>query len=153
MSDDIRELYLRHREGQDKYVYFQLAAAAAALGFAVQKTEAMSLAWPMLPLGIAALCWAVSFFCGCKTIAAVQTALRSNVAILQLKNGSHPDQPDEPELVAGAIKGVTSALTSKAESAYRYGTAQFQFLVAGGVLFLAWHVLAMYCRTFGCDTC
>ena len=37
-NDGIRELWLQHRAGQDKYTYFLLAVTASAIVFAVQKT-------------------------------------------------------------------------------------------------------------------
>ena len=147
MADDVKDLYLQHRTGQDKYTYFLLAAAAAALAFAVQKTEGMNLSRSMVPLALAAASWALSFFCGCKNISWVQTALYANVALLQLKSGSHPEQPDHPALTQGAVSGVGKALDHNSEKAYFYANWQFRLLVAGALLFIGWHVFEMYLRT------
>jgi hypothetical protein len=38
-SDDQMEVYKQHRNAQEKYVYFLLAAAGAAIGFAVNQTK------------------------------------------------------------------------------------------------------------------
>jgi hypothetical protein len=147
VSDDVKDLYLQHRTGQDAYTYFLLAAVASALAFAVQKTQGLTLSWSMLPLGGAALSWALSFYCGCKNVSWVQTALYANVGLLQLKAGSHPNQPEHPDELKGALLGVRKALDHNAEKAYVFAGWQFRLLVAGAVLFLAWHVLEMYLRT------
>ena len=63
MADDpYTDLYLLHRQAQDKYTYFLLAAAASCLAFAVQKSDALQLAWSMAPLGVSALVLLGSFF-------------------------------------------------------------------------------------------
>lgn len=148
MADEAKDLYLQHRAGQDKYTYFLLAAAAAALAFAMQKSEGMLLAWPMIPLAFAAVCWALSFYFGCKCVTWVQTALYANIAFLQLKSGSHPEQPKEPNELAGAIAGVRKALDHNSEKVRTYANLQFRFLVLGAILFIAWHVYGMYLRTY-----
>jgi hypothetical protein len=145
---DVKDLYLQHRTGQDAYTYFLLAAAASALAFAVQKTTDLKLGWSMAPLGAAALSWGLSFYFGCKNVTWVQTALQANMALLQLKSGSHPKQPSHPQEVGAALSGVTQALNHNVEKAYFYATWQFRTLIAGGILFLAWHIAEMYLRTF-----
>ena len=68
MSDKDFELYLQHRIGQDKYVYFLLAAAAAGIALSVQMTADASANWRLVPLAMAVLSWAISFFAGCKWV-------------------------------------------------------------------------------------
>jgi hypothetical protein len=101
----------------------------------------------MVPLGGAALSWGLSFYFGCKNVSWVLTALYANVGFLQLKRGTHPEQPSHPEELAGAITGVRRALDHNSEKAYFYATWQFRMLIIGGALFIAWHVLEMYLRT------
>jgi len=60
-DSEIFELYKQHQTGQDKYTYFLLATAAAAIAFAVQKTEGLRLSWWLLPSGAAILCRGASF--------------------------------------------------------------------------------------------
>ena len=91
MADQgILELHKQHREGQSKYTYFLLAVAASAVAFAVQKTTGMKLSWSMTPLGLAAISWGFSFYCGCKNVLWVQAAIFANYSLLQLKGGIHP---------------------------------------------------------------
>jgi hypothetical protein len=147
VSENYNALYFQHRTGQDAYTYFLLAAAASALAFAIQKTDTLSYEWSMVPLGLAAVSWGFSFYFGCKNITWVQTALSANIALLQLKSGSHPNQPDQPGLLGAAVSGVSTAIKHNADKAYFYATWQFRTLIAGGVLFIAWHIIKMYVRT------
>ena len=109
-NEDLLELYKQHRTGQDKYTYFLLAAAGAAIGFAIQKTEGLVLSWWLLPVAVATPCWVVSFYFGCKNLIWVQTTIYSNYNLLQLRRGVHPEQPPHPQLVQAAISGVEEAL-------------------------------------------
>ena len=148
MSDDgIRELWLQHRAGQDKYTYFLLAITASAIAFAVQKTSDSTFSWAMAPLGLAVLAWGGSFYCGCKNLIWVQTALMANYNLLQLRGGVHPQQPDHPALSEAAIRGVHSALNTNVDRAQSYALSQFRLAIAGALLFLGWHVLEIYVRT------
>jgi hypothetical protein len=66
MANDMQmEVYRALRTGQDKYTYFLLAAAGAAIALAVNQTHDAALAWSQLPLLIGVLCWALSFVFGC----------------------------------------------------------------------------------------
>lgn len=89
----IADLHKAHSQAQEKYTYFLLAAAGAAIGFAVQKTEGLPLSWWLLPVGIATVIWGASFYCGCKNLDRVSAATSANFNLLQLMQGSHPDQP------------------------------------------------------------
>lgn len=145
----IKELWLQHRAGQDKYTYFLLAVTASAIAFAVQKTSDSTLTWSLAPLGLAVIGWGGSFYCGCRNLIWVQASLMANYNLLQLHTGSHPDQPDHPELVAVAITGVKSAIESNINNAQAYAISQFRLAITGAVLFLIWHVIELYVRTYG----
>ncbi|MBI2748640.1 MAG: hypothetical protein HYX43_04670 [Burkholderiales bacterium] len=138
-NQDLMELYKQHQAAEDKYTYFLLAAAAAAIAFAVQKTDGATLSWWLLPVAFAAGCWALSFFFGCKHITWVQTALYANYSLLQLKEGVHPDQPP-PALLTVAESGVRKALASNVDKAQFYGQCQFRMLILGAVFFIGWHI-------------
>ena len=139
-NKELLELYKQHQAGEDKYTYFLLAAAAAALAFAVQKTEGAVLSWWLLPVAASALCWGLSFFFGCKRLTWVQTALYSNYTLLQLKAGVHPEQPPHPEYLAAAQSGVRSAIDSNVNKAQSYARWQFRMLILGAAFFIAWRV-------------
>lgn len=143
LDNAISDLHKAHQTGQEKYTYFLLAAAGAAVGFAVQKTEGIKLSWWLLPVALATASWGVSFFFGCKNLTWVQSSIFANFNLLQLKRGSHPEQPPHPALVAAAMRGVESALEKNGDKAQFYGVWQFRFLVAGAVFFIAWRVIEM----------
>lgn len=147
-DDELLEFHRQHRTGQDKYTYFLLAVTASAIAFAVQKTDGLKITWSLIPLGLAVLLWGLSFYFGIKNLIWVQTAIFANYSLLQLQKGVHPEQPDHPQLLEAAIRGVTSALESNAKSAQFYGIWQFRLLIGGGILFIVWHILEMVLRTY-----
>jgi hypothetical protein len=139
-SEPLLELHKQHTAAQDKYTYFLLAAAGAAIGFAVQKTEGMKLSWWLLPVAAAILCWGASFYYGCKNLEWVHTAIRANVTLLQLRAGIHPNQPQHPSLVPVAMSGTGQAFDKSIEKASFFAKWQFRLLVSGGVCFIVWRV-------------
>lgn len=143
----IIELHKQQSESQSKYTYFLLAVAASALAFSVQKTTGQKLSWSMLPLGIADLCWGLSFFLGCKYVSWDQATKYCNFSMLQLQSGTHPGQPTDPQRLAAAIAGLRDATGSNLTIAQRCSFWQFRLLVYGAVLFLLWHVIEMYLLT------
>jgi hypothetical protein len=72
----------------------------------------------------------------------------ANYNLLQLQAGSHPSQPDHPELMAAAVAGVRSAIETNIANAQAYAISQFRLAILGAVLFLSWHIIEMYVRTF-----
>ena len=148
MDEEVLEFYKQHRVGQDKYTYFLLAIVAAAIGFAVQKTEGLCFSWWLLPVALAVVSWGVSFFFGCKNLLWVQAALGANYNLLQLRKGVHPEQPQHPAEAQAAVQGVNEALRLNIHSAQFYGIWQFRSLVVGAVFFIAWRVLEMYRLTY-----
>lgn len=142
-----REVYRALREAQTRYTYFLLAAAGGAIAFTVNQTQGSPLSWVQMPLGAAVLAWALSFFFGCRHLGYVSATLYANVSLLQVESGTHPQTPQHPQLVAAACAGIREAMERTAADANRFGNWQFRFLVTGGVLCVAWHVLEMYIRT------
>jgi len=145
---DLIEIHKQHRAGQDKYTYFLLAVTASAIAFSVQKTTNLILSWSMLPLALAVLLWGTSFFFGCKNLHWVQASIYANYSLLQLQKGVHRNQPNHPQLVEAAIKGVDSAIETNVDNADFYAKWQFRLLIIGAVLFLIWHVIEMAIRTW-----
>lgn len=146
MSEEIREVYRQFRLTQDKYVYFLLAAAGAAIGFAVNQTHDSVLSRSQLPLGAAVLCWGLSFFFGCRHLAYVGSTLYANAELLKVESGQHPEVGRHPQLMAAASEGIRSAIEDNSNRANRLGHMQFRFLVVGAVLYIGWHVLEMWLR-------
>jgi hypothetical protein len=138
LESAIADLHKAHSQGREKYTYFLLAAAGAAIGFAVQKTEGLPLSWWLLPVGVAIIFWGGSFYYGCKALDRVSAATSANFNLLRLLQGSHPKQPHEPQLASNARRDVEAALQKNIEDAQTYAVRQFRLLVTGAVLFVLW---------------
>ena len=130
-------------EAQSKYTYFLLAVAASAIALAVQRTTGKTLNWQMIPLGLAVICWGLSFFSGCRNRAYFSSTLYANATLLKIQNGSHPEVPNHPEYIEAASSGVRSAAENNSSGANFWGHMQFHSLVAGAMFFLIWHVIGM----------
>lgn len=147
MPDSFKEVYKQHRTTQDKYTYFLLAAAAAAIGFSLQQTAQSSLEWSMIPLGLAVLCWGMSFVCGCRHVRCIALTINYNMSLLTVEQGMHPSVPNDPKCIQTVAQTINDAIDSNSKKAHRASTAQFHFLIGGALLFLVWHVTAMFLRT------
>ncbi len=143
MGDLPTKLAEQLHEAQAKYVYFLLAAAASGIALAVQQTAGDALDWRHTTLGVAVVCWAVSFFAGCKNRAFFHSTLYANAALAQLQDGSYLERLPHPKQVEAACEGVRQAANENSASANAWGKLQFRALVAGALFFLAWHVSQM----------
>jgi hypothetical protein len=144
MSSARQDIYQAAREGQDKYTYF-LAAAGAAIAFAVTQSQTATLAWSKIPLALAVLSWAMSFYAGCKQLNNVANFLQQNYDLLRVQEGLHPQFPNHPQVVAVIEEVVREA----ADKSGRWHVRQFRFLIAGAVFYVLWHVTEMALRTQG----
>jgi hypothetical protein len=142
-SDFQKHLATQLAEAQSKYVYFLLAVTASAIALVVQRTTGHCLNWNILPLGVAVLCWAVSFFAGCRNRLYFNVHLITNAALLQVQDGTHPDVPNQPGAIVEATQGIKDAVEFNSSKAKLWADSQFNFLVAGAILFLTWHILEM----------
>ncbi len=132
---------------QEKYVYFLLAAAGAAIAIAVNQTQGAKLALSQLPLACAVALWALSFFFGCKHLLYVESTLFANADLLKVEAGGHPLVGGNPQLMAIASEGIRAAIESNSKWSARYGRWQFSCLVLGALSYLGWHVLEMWLRS------
>jgi hypothetical protein len=146
MTETMLEVYRAHREAQTRYVYFLLAAAWAAIGFAINQTTGKALAWPQIPLAGAALCWGLSFFLGVRHLAYGSSILYANMELLRVQSGQHPEVGTHPEMIAAASEGIRRAVESNNKRANHLGHLQLTFLILGAVLYVGWHVFEMYLR-------
>ncbi|WP_371185147.1 hypothetical protein [Thalassotalea maritima] len=148
-QEEIRQLHNQLRTSQDKYVYFLLAVTASAIAFSVQITKDSVFSLTLLPLGVAVVCWAWSFFCGCRQIQYVNSILYSNTEYLRIKNGTHPEVGNSPNFIKAASEGLMEAISSNQDSASSHANWQFRLAIMGGVAFICWHLLKMAARTYG----
>lgn len=145
-SEQQIEVYRQHRNAQEKYVYFLLAAVGAAIALAVNQTQEAQLVWSQLPLGCAVALWALSFFFGCRHLAYVESTLFANAALLKVEAGEHPQVGSHLELMA-ASEGIRKAIESNSNWASRFAHWQFYCLLLGAFGYLEWHVLEMWLRS------
>ena len=146
MSEKENEIYRALRESQNKYTYFLLAAAGAAIALAVNQTHGAVLIWSQVPLAIGVLSWGLSFLFGCRHIAYINSTLYANFELLRVENWQHPEVGIHSQLMAAASEGIQQAIKSNSERANRHSHLQFRFLVMGAVFYIIWHVLEMYLR-------
>jgi hypothetical protein len=144
MTDATRlEVYRAHREAQNRYTYFVLAAAGAAIAFAITKTEGLPLAWRQGWVGAAVLCWGLSFFFGCRHLNYISSSLYANAELLTIQAGEHRLTGQRPEMIKAASQGIIAAIESNGEKANRFAKWQFRLLIAGSLFYVAWHVSLM----------
>jgi hypothetical protein len=141
------EIYRQHRTALDKHVYFLLAAAGAAIAFAVTQTQNAKLEWSQLPLAGAVGCWALSFFFGDRHLTSAESLLVANMGLLQVIAGEDPQIGRHPQRIALASEEIRKALELHAKQAGRFARWQYRCLVLGAMCYLAWHVVRMWLRT------
>lgn len=146
-TDAELEIHRALRESQNKYTYFLLAVVGAAIALVVNQTQGTSLDWSQLPLAAAVLAWALSFFFGCRNRAYVSSGLSTNVAIFDVNAGRHKLVGTNPDAIQFALKTLHEIFEDQSNKANRFANLQFRFLVAGAVLYVAWHVFEMYLWT------
>jgi hypothetical protein len=147
MGDLEQDLARQLNEGQAKYTYFLLAAAASGIALAVQRTGGEPLRWSMIPLGLSVACWGASFFAGCRNRQYYASTIHANAALIQVRKGNHPEVGLNPNNIATAVPYITKAMEDNSRVATRWAHIQFYSLIAGAVLFVAWHILTMALKT------
>jgi hypothetical protein len=143
MSTAKEELHKAHRDAHQKYTYFLLAAAGAAIGFAVTQTRTAALSPSQVILALAVGSWGISFYCGCKQLLETSNLIRQNYEFLRMQNGELQRFSPLPELV----KEIAKSIEKQVEESGKWGVWQFRLLILGAVFYIAWHVVEMYLRT------
>src|SRR5215204_717165 len=119
-DDNLLEVYRQLRLGQDKYTYFLLAAAGAAIGLAVNQTQGSALTWSQVPLGIAVLCWGLSFTFGCRHLVYVNANLYANAELMKVERGENPTVGQHPQMIGAAREGIQKAFDDNSDRANFY---------------------------------
>lgn len=146
-NENAREVFRAHRDAQNRYIYFLLAASGACIALAVKHTEALPLAISQIPLALAVVAWGLSFYFGTRHVRYVNSNLYANLELIRVQSGEHPAIGRHPQAIAAASEGIKNAMASNDERATRLADRQFRCLVGGAVLYLVWHVFEMYLRT------
>ena len=137
------ELFRQHRTGQQKYDYFLMALAGAAIAFSVQQTVNTSLSWYLLLLATAVICWCVSIFSGCRKQVYIDVITQANHEMLFIDTGSHPKVGSDPQAMLASTTGIVEAVEKNSLKCQKWGKRQFRFLLVGALFFLVWHVWRM----------
>lgn len=145
-NESERDLFRLHRESQNRYTYFLLAAAGAAIGFALTQTNEASLSLAQLPLGIAGVLWAFSFYCGCKQLQYVTGTLYNNAELLRVQSGRHQFTGSNPQAIAIGSSALKEILENMSKKVGQFGAWQFRFLVFGSISYVGWHIFEMWLR-------
>lgn len=140
------EVYRQHRAGQDKYVYFMLAAAASAVAYALNRAQDRYLTLSLIPWGIALLLWGLSFYFGCMNLLYVSSTLYANIVLFTVQNGEEPSLGNIPWKVEAASEGIRAAIKTNIGRASWYGRLQFFSLISGSLAYITWQVWEMYLR-------
>jgi hypothetical protein len=131
--ESIEKLIFSSKATSEKYVYYILAITAASVAFSVNLTKDSSLNIIQIPLGLAILCWANSFYSGLQQIQKFERLADLNIIQLKcsiMKISFTQKQHNELESI--------QLLQSK------YRKNQNMYLILGFIMFIAWHVVKMY---------
>lgn len=144
MASDL-EKYLSKQlvEAQTKYTYFLLAVAALAIALVVRRTTGSSLDWNMLPLGASVLCWAISFFAGCRSRLFYNSSVYGNMELVKLQSGKHPQAESNKQLIEAGVQAIRDIYKKNQSKLNFWAKIQFRLLVLGAIFFLAWHIIEM----------
>lgn len=140
------ELYKQFTNGQEKYEYFFMVIAGAAMAFAVKQTSNDVLNWAKIPLGIATLLWGWSFFSGYKRRSYTLSIIYSNVELLQIISGNHKDVGNHPQRIEAASLGISNAINSNSKISELWAKSQMYSFFSGMVMFVIWHIIEMASR-------
>lgn len=146
-NENLLEVYRQLRVSQDKYTYFLLAAAGAAIALAINQTHTSSISCSQIPLGLAVLFWGVSFMLGCYQLEYVSATLYANAVLLKIQSGEQPDIGNHPQMMEAASEGIRKAVEHNSDKANSLSHWQFRLIIFGALLYLGWHIWEMWLRT------
>ena len=146
VSEAELEVYRQARQGQDKYIYFLLAAVGASIAFALNQSKDLALDASQWPLGLAVACWSGSFLAGCGRLLLQEQMLDLNQSLIRFKNGSH-ELLSDPREIPFAVEATMASVKTVNDKLGRRARWQYRLLLAGGFFYIAWHVYEMYLRS------
>ena len=135
-------LHNLQEESQNKYIFYLLAVAAAAIAFAIHSTSTSALAFSQIPLGIAVIFWGLSFYNGCKCAEHAIDRIGINWKLVSLNDPSYNDMSKTIENYNEGKK----RLDKKGTEIYDYRAKQFKLLIIGAIFFIIWHLIEMGLR-------
>ena len=137
------EVYRQFTTTQEKYDYFLMSVAGAAIAFAIHRTSGMSLNWSMVLLGIAVILWATSFLAGCRRRNYIGSNLFANFDLLRVQGGEDKVTGTNQIAIEAASQGILDAMEYNSNRALFWANIQLYSLIIGALFFVAWHVVSM----------
>lgn len=138
------ELLRASRATQERFVYFLLAGAAAAIGFALTQTSEQALSLFHVPLGLGLLSWGLSFWFGCRFARSADVMLGLNVERVRLQTGVDPLSHHDPERAGARIEMLSNQLFLRQKRGAKEARWQYRLLLSGAAFFAFWRILEMW---------
>lgn len=141
--DEQIEVFRNITASQEKYDYFLMSVAGAAIAFAIHRTTGNALNRPMVLLGFAVFLWATSFLAGIRRRNYIASNLFANFELLKVQSGTHPEIGNHPVKIAAAEKGINNACEYNTKRAEFWANVQLYSLIIGALFFIVWHIIDM----------
>src|SRR3954453_10352648 len=113
-----QDLYNQFQQHQTQYIYFLLAIDVSAIGFAVTQTLDKQFAYSQIPLALSVLCWAFSFYNGCRFLQRKITGVW-----VELQHGKilelYPETSKPPPPIKATLMEYENKLTEIVKEAER----------------------------------
>lgn len=139
------ELAKQFKASQERYIYFLLAAAASAIGFAMTQSKVEPLNWIHIPLGMSVLLWAVSFISGLRFIEYTTSFTFQNQNYLAFKRELKSyTQVDAAKLLIEFKTRMSKTNEKQLQKMKFYGNTQSISLLFGALSYIVWHIIRMW---------
>lgn len=139
------ELQKQFKASQEKYIYFLLAAAASAIGFAMTQSKVEPLEWIHIPLGLSIVLWALSFISGLRFIEYSTSFTFQNQNYLAFKRELKSYSQVEAVKLLNEFEISMSETTEKQRQKMEfYGSTQSISLLLGALSYIVWHIFRMW---------
>jgi len=143
MRDGLQtELHRALRAADERRAYVLLAAAGAAIAFAVSQTRQQAWSDTHWVWGTAVVLWCLSLVCGYRWVLSQRSALWVNFQLLRIERGQDEDCQHPQEIAIASTVG-RNHLEHVGVRAALWGGLQYLTLFLGAVAYVGWHVWNM----------
>ncbi len=146
-SEQELELWRSHRAMLEKHNYFLLAAAGTCIGYALTQSKGLVLSEDLTALGGALLCWALSFWMGCRQAGAAVSVVYTNMVMVKVQQGEDPDAGRHPEAIQLGVQMLREVVDKHNKKLIFATKWQHRFLLVGVVFYVGWQVMLMAGRS------
>lgn len=139
------EMGKQFKASQEKYIYFLLAAAASAIGFAMTQSKVEPLGFIHIPLGFAIGLWAISFVSGLRVVEYAANVTFQNQNYLAFKRELSSYQGGNAAEIMSLFKSRLNETVKQQQKRMKlYGELQNWSLLLGGLAYIVWHGARMW---------